>query len=49
MKKLFKFVGFANFVGILYVDSQRIQTDLISGFSAKSMALVILLIIVHRK
>lgn len=39
MKKLFKFVGFASFIGIFYVGFTTYpKLDLISGFSAKSIA-----------
>ena len=39
MKKLFKFVGFASFIGILYLGFTTYpKLDLISGFSAKSIA-----------
>lgn len=39
MKKFVKFVGFASFVGIFYVGFTTYpKLDLISGFSAKSMA-----------
>lgn len=39
MKKLFKFVGFASFIGIFYVGfTSYPKLDLISGFSAKSIA-----------
>src|SRR3970282_2710210 len=39
MKKLFKFVGFASFIGIFYLGFTTYpKLDLISGFSAKSIA-----------
>ena len=39
MKKIFKFVGFASFIGIFYVGFTTYpKLDLISGFSAKSIA-----------
>ncbi|MGZ9734689.1 serine hydrolase domain-containing protein [Flavobacterium sp. GNP002] len=39
MKKFFKFVGFASFIGIFYVGFTTYpKLDLISGFSAKSIA-----------
>ena len=39
MKKLFKFVGFASFIGIFYLGFTNYpKLDLISGFSAKSIA-----------
>jgi len=39
MKKFFKFVGLASFIGIFYVGFTTYpKMDLISGFSAKSMA-----------
>ena len=39
MKKFFKFVGFASFIGIIYVGFTTYpKLDLISGFSAKSIA-----------
>ncbi|MDI1304945.1 MAG: serine hydrolase [bacterium] len=39
MKKLFKFVGFASFIGIFYFGFTTYpKLDLISGFSAKSIA-----------
>nr|WP_314896619.1 serine hydrolase [uncultured Flavobacterium sp.] len=39
MKKLFKFVGFASFIGIFYFGFTTYpMLDLISGFSAKSIA-----------
>ena len=39
MKKFFKFVGFVSFIGIFYVGFTTYpKMDLISGFSAKSMA-----------
>ncbi|MFE3869613.1 serine hydrolase domain-containing protein [Flavobacterium sp. ZS1P70] len=39
MKKLFKFVGFASFIGIFYLGFTIYpKLDLISGFSAKSIA-----------
>lgn len=39
MKKFFKFVGLASFIGIFYVGFTTYpKLDLISGFSAKSMA-----------
>lgn len=39
MKKLFKFVGLASFIGIFYVGFTTYpKMDLISGFSAKSIA-----------
>lgn len=39
MKKLFKFVGFASFIGIFYIGFTTYpKLDLISGFSAKSIA-----------
>ena len=39
MKKFFKFVGFASFIGILYLGFTTYpKLDLISGFSAKSIA-----------
>jgi CubicO group peptidase (beta-lactamase class C family) len=39
MKKLFKFIGFASFIGIFYFGFTTYpKLDLISGFSAKSIA-----------
>ena len=39
MKRLFKFVGFASFIGIFYLGFTTYpKLDLISGFSAKSIA-----------
>jgi CubicO group peptidase (beta-lactamase class C family) len=39
MKKVFKFIGFASFVGIFYLGFTTYpKLDLISGFSAKSIA-----------
>ncbi|RTY97905.1 class C beta-lactamase-related serine hydrolase [Flavobacterium sp. RSP49] len=39
MKKVFKYVGFASFIGIFYVGfTSYPKLDLISGFSAKSIA-----------